>query len=493
MDGNMAVFQRKIQCIVAEALALVSLDGRQRAREVEKRLWTLMLALGAALMELFFARQAAVALPDGYVRAGQAWQLSLEPATTSVGTLFGKVSFVRRVARLVGNARHARDYPIDRAVGLVGAFTPGVVLAMVRLSAQVAFGCARESFARTHGWTPAPRSVMRMVDAVGSEVGRFWEQQPAPSDDGDLICVEVDPKGAPMISPAELARRRQPHPTRHNSTTRRRRRRQGRRRHPRHRRRPGEKSKNARMCAMGFVYTLRTTPNGLEGPINKRSYSTFLGLEALFILLRREVDKRGKNKKLLFLADGQDAIWVLQRRFFPEAERAVDFWHVVERAWEAARLVHGEGSSEATTCAQELAWQIRHGQAWRAIAEIRDMRSKIPGKGPGNKWRRKRLLQIANYLDNLQDRMHYHGLRCKDLPIGSGIAEGGVRHVIGTRLDNSGMRWSLDRAEMVARLRCVLVNGEWDEFESYVDAHNLSLPAQPVPTRPHDAKLRDAA
>lgn len=491
--GNVAGVPPQVQRLLEEAVSLVCGQRRQRLHVVERRLWTLMLALGAALVGLFLSKQAELELPTDYLHGGKAWCVTRETAKTRVGTLFGKVWFTRRVGRPATNARGARDFPIDRALGLMGGFSPAVVLAMVRLSAQVAFGTARESFARTHGWAPAPRSVMRMVDAAGSEVGRFWEQQPAPLSDGDIIGVEVDLKGAPMINGVELSRRRQPHRSRRKETTRRHHRKNGRRQHPRPRRRPGEKSKNARMCALGFIYTMRTTPNGLEGPINKRTYSTFNGLEALFILLRKEVDKRGKDKKVLFKADGQETIWTLQERFFPEAERAVDFWHISERAWEAATLAYGKDSPEAKTCAHELVRCIRIGQAWVAIKEIQRLRRSISAKGPGNKWRRKRLGKIANYLTTLQDRMHYLGLRRRDLPIGTGIAEGGVRHVIGTRLDNSGMRWSRDRAEMVARLRCVLINGEWDQFESYVDSHDISLHAQPLPTRSHDAKLKDVA
>ncbi|MBV8282323.1 MAG: hypothetical protein JO347_09715 [Candidatus Eremiobacteraeota bacterium] len=66
-----------------------------------------------------------------------------------------------------------------------------------------------------------------------------------------------------------------------------------RRQHPRPRRTIGKKSKNAKMAAVGVLYTLKQTKDELEGPINKRVYSTFESYRALFEWLLREATKRG--------------------------------------------------------------------------------------------------------------------------------------------------------------------------------------------------------
>jgi hypothetical protein len=39
--------------------------------------------------------------------------------------------------------------------------------------------------------------------------------------------------------------------------------------------------------------------------------------------------------------------------------------------------------------------------------------------------------------------------------------------VIGERLDNSGMRWIVERAEAVLLLPCIEVNGDWDAFFAF--------------------------
>ena len=48
--------------------------------------------------------------------------------------------------------------------------------------------------------------------------------------------------------------------------------------------------------------------------------------------------------------------------------------------------------------------------------------------------------------------------------IASGVVEGAARYVVAERLDNSGMRWIEDRAEAVLLLRCIEVNGDWEDF-----------------------------
>lgn len=84
-------------------------------------------------------------------------------------------------------------------------------------------------------------------------------------------------------------------------------------------------------------------PGGLDGPVGKRVYATFESHEALFIWLRHEADKRGYARKpTMFLADGCDAIWRLQEKYFTEAEVCLDWYHVVEKLWSAGECLHAD-------------------------------------------------------------------------------------------------------------------------------------------------------
>jgi hypothetical protein len=378
---------------------------------------------------------------------------------------------------------------------LCGGFSLTTVLSVTRLCAQLAFANARTTFASFCEWAPSQRSVLRMVDTVGAEARGFLESAPAPDDDGDILVIQVDGRGAPMVDGAELARRRRPHLRMRRGPRRlaRRRRRQLR---ERPRRAKGDKSKNAKVAFVGVIYTLRTTADGCEGPINKRLCATFHSHAALFTWLASEAKKRGYGRKrTLFLADGAEAIWTLQEQHFPDADVCLDWFHVVEKLWAAGRSLHREGSAELAEWVGARVRELRRPSgAGNVITALSTAYAGIAKTGPGNKARREKLLDIMMHLGKHQHRMRYHALRQDDLDIGTGAAEGAVRNLVGMRLDGPGMRWSLDRAEHVLHLRCVLLNGQWDDFAADLGRQPavLRLAAAPIPTRSHDAVKRAA-
>ena len=163
---------------------------------------------------------------------------------------------------------------VDRELGLVSGFSLEVVQGVARLCALMAFATARTTYRAFNGWTPSPRACFRMVDALGSEARPFLESSPPPDDDGSILIIQVDGKGAPMISEAEYERRRQAHEPRSKAEPERHRRRRRRKARPAKRRNKGEKSKNAKMAIVGIVYTLQPTAEGVYGPINKRVHLT---------------------------------------------------------------------------------------------------------------------------------------------------------------------------------------------------------------------------
>jgi hypothetical protein len=375
-----------------------------------------------------------------------------------------------------------------------------VVTTMARLCAQMAFASARDLARHLFEWAPSPRAVLRMVDAVGERARGFLEQAPPPEDDGEVLVITVDGKGAPAISSKEYERRARPHSVRDaNRRHGRRRRRQDR---PRVRRGPGKKSKNAKMAAVGVLYTLRRDADGkLDGPVNKRVYATFESYRALFEWLVLEAKKRGygtsRFTKVLFVADGADVLWTLQQEFFPDAEVCLDWYHVVEKLWAAGKaLCRGtrrrRAQLEKWVAAQKK--QLRHGEIDEVILEIDHALGNTAVTGPGNKYRRKVLESVRDHFVKNAARMQYARLRREDLEISSGVVEGAVRHVVGVRLDGPGMRWGRDRAEAVLHLRCVLINGLWEDFAAHLaEQPDFRMRAQPAPTRTHDAVVKQAA
>ena len=58
------------------------------------------------------------------------------------------------------------------------------------------------------------------------------------------------------------------------------------------------------------------------------------------------------------------------------------------------------------------------------------------------------------YFENNAPRMRYHWFRSRGLFIGSGAVESGCKAVIGQRLKQSGMHWTVAGAGAITALRC---------------------------------------
>jgi hypothetical protein len=68
------------------------------------------------------------------------------------------------------------------------------------------------------------------------------------------------------------------------------------------------------------------------------------------------------------------------------------------------------------------------------------------------------------YFETNAERMRYQLFRRQGLFIGSGVVEAGCKTVIGQRLKQSGMRWTVQGANRIIALRCCQLSGRWDDF-----------------------------
>jgi hypothetical protein len=481
---------------VEQLVAIVERASPQTATSVEIAVWAGMLRVGASMMGLFFAHQAARwPLKFRYKACGVAYEV-VGSKVVDIGTKFGRVRACQPIGRVVGQPRARRHMPMAQALELPGGFTLPLVTLVAKFCALMAFLPTRQVLRDLLGWAPAPRSVLRMVDAVGAEARGFLEQAAVPEGDTDVLLITVDGKGAPTISSAENAKRRQPH---RKGTGGLRQRKSG---SPKKRRGPGKKSKNAKMAAVGVICTLKLDDHGRPRPVNKRMYATFKSYRDLFVWLKAEAIRRGygtkKFTKVQFVADGADTLWTLQREFFPDAKVCLDWVHAVEKVWDCGKAINRGSRTKRgplEVWVHEQKKLLRSGKLNEVLGTLRAALAGTAVTGPGNKFRRKILAETINHFHKNRARMRYQTLRRQGLVISSGLIEGTVRHLVGMRLDGPGMRWGKARAEAVLHLRCVLLNGLWTDFESYLARRSVRLASKPVATVTHDAKkqLKKAA
>lgn len=476
--GSIAAARLRVKAAVDAVVAMGEPAAPMPLARFEAALWPALMALGHALVALMLAHAAA---RDAHRAVGQ--------HASRVATRFGRVLFVRPV---VCDHRGRKRRPTDRALGLRGGASLPTMALLARLCAQLAFGQARALFAHVYGWRPSQDMTLRIVDAVGARARRFLEQAPPPDDDGEVLVLQVDARGAPMIDVLELQARKRPRAPR--AGTRRAQRAACKARRQRPRRTKGQKSKNARGAVVGVIYTLRRTPTGWEGPVNKRLYATFEGHAALFLWLKAEAVRRGYGRKpTLFLADGARVLWTLQREHFPKARVCLDWIHVVEKLWTAAGCLHREGTPELTAWVEAQKGRLRAGDVAGVLTDLRAAWRGVPKTGPGNKGRRLRLKRVVKYLARNRARLNYRAFRRAGFEIGTGVAEGAVRNLVGLRLDGPGMRWGWERAEKVLHLRCILLNSQWDAFERWLqDDSVLEMAPHPIPAKHYEAVKKAA-
>lgn len=478
---------------------------RSAIHDVEAALLVRLPALGCALVTLWLALRLPTEVPATMTH-GQASYRFKELRQHVARTRFGEVLWLRPLYERLHGRGPATLAPMDREVGLAaGRMTLGVHLMAGYLAAKFAFDEVVEVLGRFGEYVPSKRAILGIVDGLGPFAARLLANMPTPDDDGEILVIQNDDKGAPMLGSAEHARRCKPHKKgrsrKKGARTQRRAKRNAR---PRARRPKGvkSKSKNARMAKVFVIYTLRRNRDGtLEGPINKRVIATFGSRHQAFTTALREAVKRGYGKKpTYFLADGSRAIWAMQQKFFPLATPCVDWYHVCEYLWLAGGTVfRTAGSPELATWVHARKHELLAGRVDAMLQAMEALRGQIGKSGPGTKGRRERLAKAIGYLKGHRDRLRYRELARMDMDFATGAVEGAVNHVVGRRLDGSMMRWTMARAEHVLALRCVVVNGLWDHLAHAVAVDHVRCRDPVIPRitparrqEPYDA-VRKAA
>ncbi len=72
--------------------------------------------------------------------------------------------------------------------------------------------------------------------------------------------------------------------------------------------------------------------------------------------------------------------------------------------------------------------------------------------------------KAQSYFETNAERMRYAGFRREGLFVGSGVVEAGCKTIIGYRLRQFGMRWTVRGANAIIALRCADLSGRWEEF-----------------------------
>ncbi len=334
--------------------------------------------------------------------------------------------------------------PQDEALDLVGtSFSPGVRRLMGRVGGKESFNEGRMDLEELAGIKVQTKAVERVAEGVGAELEALGQrerqraindQKVVPLKSVAKLYVSFDGTGVPVI-------RRETEGRRGKSAT-------------------GEA--HTREAKLGCVFT-QTAVDEKGRPVRDEAATTYVGaIEAAAEFGWRiygEAERRGLRRaaQVIVIGDGAPWVWGIAGEHFPNAIEIVDLYHAREHLADLSKLVYGAASAKAKQWTTALVAQLDEGDVESLLLSLRRLR-------PTAAQTQEAVRQTIGYFDNNRERMRYAQFRRQQLFVGSGVIEAGCKTIVGYRLKQSGMRWSLRGANAIIGLRCAQLSGRWEEF-----------------------------
>lgn len=363
----------------------------------------------------------------------------------------GAVKVERSLYRAVRNGKTVD--PVSLRMGTVGSWLPEVAKAAAFLLQQ---GTSREAEAtrKATAVLPYSRSSFERVahdvgvlhDVVRDEVEDELAKRCVIPKKARSLSVSIDRVAVPMEEPRAVPRGRP--------------------------KKGAAKRPIERVWHMAYVGTL-TLHDGAGNALHTIRYGRMPGLGCGDLLGRMLADVQAllakKRMKLALLSDGAkelvdalDAVFNRKSVGVP-VHRLIDFWHVVEKLGEAARVIHGTGAAAVVQ-----RWKLLLLNSKTATGRILDelhasgMREvRVGDEAPVH--------AAITYVQNQGPRMAFVAARAAGLPIGSGNVEATCKSLVGQRLVRTGARWKEDTGQHIIDLRALALSGRFD------DAMHLTL------------------
>jgi hypothetical protein len=435
-----------------EILEYVQEEGDERSiDEVEKEVFNKLLELGQQLMEVFVAKQdrGYVGKTITVVEDGSQEAVELEyhdDRDVDYLSIFGPIKITRSYYYRKG---HGGLCPLDEQLNL-----PERKYSYL-LQRWLSAHCVKETYDEAVkeleellGVSIPKRSMQSVMRDVSQKVEDFWDQQPCPEGDAQIMVISADGKGVPMKQSSDKEAPK--------------------------RLKKGQKRTKKKEAVVGTIYTVprerQSSGTRQARSVNKEVYASLLGKKHVYNHLSKRAELRGLGEKnllseALFMADGDPALWTQKEAHFPGMTEDLDFYHATEYLWEIAHMFLAEGTKEAAEWVQQKEAQLKAGRVGYMIGGLKQMLTK--GKRIRGRGKQDRLRRIIGYFDRNRHRMQYDKYLALGYPIGTGAVEGTCKNLVKERMEGTGMRWTVAGAEAVLSLRSVYLSHFWNDFWNY--------------------------
>jgi len=173
-------------------------------------------------------------------------------------------------------------------------------------------------------------------------------------------------------------------------------------------------------------------------------------------LVKAEGIRRGADhvRQLTVIGDGAAWIWGIATARFPEATQIVDLFHAREHLHDLARRLEFMLLDRKEEWLAARLEDLDYGDIDSIVAATRQ----YPLEGV----KKDEIDTALGYFGNNAPRMRYHWFRQCGLFVGSGVVEASCKTVVGQRLKQSGMHWTVNGADAIIALRCRQASSTWE-------------------------------
>jgi hypothetical protein len=336
--------------------------------------------------------------------------------------------------------------PKDTTLDIEGtSFSPGVRRMMGRVGAYRPFVLGHEDIKEMAGICVNAKEVERTSHQLGKQAEEFYKEQSKQALSDKIVPIKSVPKiyicmdgtGVPVVK-AETTNR------------------QGK----------GEDGKaKTREAKLGCVFT-QTTVDEKGYPIRDEDSTSYVGAietaEEFAPKIYAEAIRRGlqRAEKVCVIGDGAPWIWNIADEQFYGAIQIIDLYHAREHYWNVARVSFANDKKKLNRWTKKRRKELDKGNVEQVIKAIKRLL-------PSTEEAKEVLEREIGYFEKNKERMRYDEFRKQGLFVGSGVLEAGCKTVIGQRLKQSGMHWTVKGANSIIALRCCFLSNRWEDFWEY--------------------------
>jgi hypothetical protein len=341
---------------------------------------------------------------------------------------------------------HHGQFPADAELDVEDTeVSPGVRRMMAIVGATAAFDQGREQLKILAGLEVTTKAVERTAEAIGENVAAREQAEIQQAMQLDLpivvgepvpiLYVQMDGTGVQVVKKETVGRKGKT---------------------------DGQPA-HTREVKLGCVFT--QTKWDKEGyPIRDPDSTTYTGA----IETAEEFGKRiyleawnrgwGRAEKRVVMGDGAEWIWNLADQHFPGAVQIVDLYHARQHLWDLARKLYPNDP------VAQKAWMKLHQKRLLDKGKIQKLVLALRAIDSTNAELLEKIRIEADYFERNAQRMRYPKFRRQHLFVGSGVIEAGCKTVIGSRLKQSGMFWTVRGANSIIALRSCHLNARFEDY-----------------------------